>query len=192
MGYLLDRAYHNASEYGRCVSNEEYYELMNCAQYRTADSQKAWNAFANAKYLKENKMWDPFQHIRNRDHNREGSYASLGSITIISGGCFITSACIAHMNEVFDDNCHELKVLRNYRDSYLRQHHPDEIDIYYRIAPKLVERIDSLPECKSIYSGLYDDMVLPSVRAIEEGEYEKAYEIYSRGCYRLIERFSDE
>ena len=189
MSDLLDRAFYNASEYGRYVDDAQYYELMRIAQYRLAESQKAWNAFANARYLRKDKNWDPFQYVRGRDISREEAYANMGSVTLISGGCFITSACIAHMREVFDDNCYELTLLRKYRDTYLKKHHPEDIKTDYRIAPGLVEKIDALPDCKEIYMKVYKDMVVPSVRAIENSEYEKAYEIYSEGCYVLNDKY---
>ena len=185
MGYLLDQAYENASKYGHYVSDAEYYELLRAAQYNIDGAQKARNAFANAKYLRTYQSWDPFQYVRSRDYNREEAYANMGSNTFDSGGCFITSACMEHMQEVFDDHCYELEVLRDYRDSYLKEHHPEEIEIYYKLAPKIVEHIDELNNCEKIYQKIYEKMVLPSVRAIERREYEKAYQIYSDGCMYL-------
>ncbi len=187
MENLLDQAFEHASEYGSYVSDYEYHELMRIAQYDIPESQKARNAFANAKYRITNQNWDPFKYVRSRDTGREDFYASIGTNTIDSGGCFITSACMAHMQEVFDDECYELKTLRDYRDGYLKEHHPKDIEIYYATAPQIVARIDSLEDCDQIYRNIYVNMILPSVSAIERRDYEEAYRIYAEGCMRLKE-----
>ena len=192
MGYLLDQAYENASNYGRYVSDAEYYELLRMAQYNIDGAQKARNAFANAKYLRMYQSWDPFQYVRSRDYNREESYATLGSNTFNSGGCFITSACMKHMQEVFDDHCFELEILRSYRDSYMKEHHPEEIERYYLMAPQIVSVIDKLEECEKIYQKIYEKMVLPSVKAVKRQEYEKAYHIYADGCRYLNDLYGGE
>ena len=36
-----------------------------------------------------------------------------------SGQCYLTSACMEHFQDEFDDNCYELTVLRWFRDNFV-------------------------------------------------------------------------
>ena len=60
-----------------------------------------------------------------------------------SGGCFLTSACTEARG--LPDDCHELTVLRSFRDGYLRSQPEGEAEIaeYYAVAPKIVDAIRS-------------------------------------------------
>lgn len=95
--------------------------------------------------------------------------SSLGS------GCFITTACIESRGLPVD--CYELETLRKFRDNWVSKHEngPAEIGIYYEIAPKIVEKLDCLPNSKEIYEKIYQEVVLKCVRFIEEGKEEDAY-----------------
>ena len=56
-----------------------------------------------------------------------------------NGGCYLTTACMHQYKQNFDDNCHELMVLRWFRDNFVSL--PDRFH-YYKVAPKIVERIN--------------------------------------------------
>lgn len=105
--------------------------------------------------------------------------SSLGS------GCFITTACIESRG--LPVGCYELETLRKFRDNWVSKHEngPAEIGIYYEIAPKIVEKLDCLPNSKEIYEKIYQEVVLKCVRFIEEGKEEDAYLLYKNASFDL-------
>lgn len=91
--------------------------------------------------------------------------------------CFITTAvCELHGKP---DDCHELTVLRKFRDEYMIPNYPDEITQYYTEAPAIVDTIRSLPLGNSIFESFRLVYIEPAVAAIEAGDNEKARRIYS-------------
>lgn len=103
-----------------------------------------------------------------------------------SGGCYLTSACMQKYSEEFDDNCYELNLLRWFRDNYVSK---DDIEHYYRVAPKIVSQIDQQKNCASIYRGIYEKVVCVCVKAIEERKYALAYAIYKQNVLRLEKEY---
>ena len=105
--------------------------------------------------------------------------SSLGS------GCFITTACIESRGLPVD--CYELETLRKFRDNWVSKHEngPAEIKIYYDIAPKIVEKLNHLPNSKEIYEKIYQKVVLECVRFIEEGREQEAYLLYKNASFDL-------
>lgn len=106
-----------------------------------------------------------------------------------SGGCFLTSACMANQMDKFDDNCEELTILRNFRDTYVKEKYPSSVDEYYVIAPKIVKKIDSLGKKNEIYNHLYNELVQPSVKLIKNNEYEGAYNLYKDVSLELSKNY---
>lgn len=104
-----------------------------------------------------------------------------------SGGCYLTSACIKHFQEQFDDNCEELTILRNFRDSFVSV---EDIDHYYKIAPIIVEVIDKIENNYSIYDYIYQNVVKVCVNAIKKDDYEFAYKRYKSSVIILEEQFA--
>lgn len=98
------------------------------------------------------------------------------------GGCFITTAVCGVMG--YADDCHVLSTLRSFRDTWLTVTHPEEITTYYNTAPAIVEKLNTMQYKKALYGMFYNKYILPSVRFIEHGEYEAAYETYKR-LYQL-------
>lgn len=100
--------------------------------------------------------------------------------TSSSGGCFLTSACVA--NKGLPDDCYELTRLRWFRDNILAK--TDEgrnnIKLYYNIAPKIVDSINKNDYCNEEYENIYSNWILPCVSLIDSGEYQKASEEYSK------------
>ena len=54
-----------------------------------------------------------------------------------------------YMQEKFDDNCYELKVLRWFRDNFVST---DDKNHYYDVAPKIVEAIGKEIDSNLIYN----------------------------------------
>lgn len=115
-----------------------------------------------------------YKYCRNYDYSDCPIYKNESS----SSGCFLTSACTAARG--LPDDCHELTMLRNYRDNWLKQQ-PEGILLiahYYEVAPKIVEAIDKREDCLEIYEALYRNLVLPCVEMIQAGENEAALTLY--------------
>ena len=95
-----------------------------------------------------------------------------------SGGCYLTSACVEAKG--LPDDCMELTTLRNFRDNWLKNQPGGlaEVAEYYATAPKIVEKINALPNAKEIWGELYENLVLPCVKLIRTGKMEGAHEIY--------------
>lgn len=105
-----------------------------------------------------------------------------------NGGCYLTSACIKHMRERFDDNCYELTILRWFRDNFVSK---EEVEMYYEVAPKIVEAINDNEESDFIYDYIYNHIVDYCVKQIELGNYEAAYKRYKNSVLVLKEEFAN-
>ena len=105
-------------------------------------------------------------------------------------GCFLTSACTEARG--LPDDCHELTVLRNYRDSYLKSLPEGEAEIseYYKIAPQIVTTIKQRSDALQIFDDIYNDLVAPCVAMIEKGENDEAHVLYRSEVKKLETRFS--
>jgi len=65
-----------------------------------------------------------------------------------SGGCYLTTACMRHMQENFDDCCEELMMLRWFRDSFVSK---ADVEHYYQTAPIVVNAINAIEDNDAIY-----------------------------------------
>lgn len=115
-------------------------------------------------------------------HNEDKSDKSSNDIS-----CFLTTACMKHMLENFDDNCEELITLRWFRDHFVSK---EDIDYYYKVAPIIIEAINSIEDNASIYNYIYQNVVSACVEAIKNGNYEFAYHRYKNSVLILEEQFT--
>lgn len=90
--------------------------------------------------------------------------------------CFIATACIKVKG--LPDDCFELNVLRAFRDKYVKSLPQGEqlISEYYLIAPRILERINQTVSPRDVYLGIYEQLVLESLRLIQAREEGKAFE----------------
>lgn len=113
----------------------------------------------------------------NSDGNSVGLNFDLGSIF---SGCFITTAVCAASGKA--DNCEELELLRNFRDTYMMPdpYRAQEVETYYLEAPTIVSDINSLPKLQreGIYKEFLEDYIEPAVWAIKTSRYHEAHIIY--------------
>lgn len=98
--------------------------------------------------------------------------------------CYLTTACMKHHLEEFDDNCYELFMLRWFRDNFVSKR---EIKHYYEVAPTIVENIDNSIECDEIYNYIYENVISVCVDAIKHGDFEFAYNRYKNSILALEE-----
>jgi hypothetical protein len=101
-----------------------------------------------------------------------------------SDGCYITTACIK--SKGLPDDCHELQVLRNFRDTYVasREEGTRLISEYYNTAPLIVQQINGQDNANEIYSELYNN-IQKAVSLIERKMYSAAFELYCSLVYVL-------
>lgn len=101
--------------------------------------------------------------------------------------CYLTTACMKHFMENFDDNCDELMTLRWFRDKFVSK---EDINHYYEVAPIIIEEIEKLEDNDKIYDYIYDHIVKTSVDAIKVGNYDFAYNRYKSSVIALEEKFA--
>lgn len=123
----------------------------------------------------ENESWNSNTHDEGHKNTNNSS-----------GGCYLTTACLNHLKEKFDDNCSELILLRWFRDNYVST---EDIEYYYFISPIIVNSIESMSNKNSIYEDIYENTIIPSLRAIKQGCYDLAYDIYKKGVLNLKSKF---
>lgn len=121
-----------------------------------------------------------YKYCRNYDYGDCPIYKGQDS-----SGCFLTSACVEA--EGLPDNCHELSVLRRFREEYLRKipGGPDEIAEYYFVAPQIVEAIKLRKDALDIFKSIYTEVIKPCVEMIERGENDKAHKLYRASVEQL-------
>lgn len=101
--------------------------------------------------------------------------------------CYLTTACMRHMNENFDDNCEELTILRWFRDEFVST---DDIKHYYNTAPVVVDAINENENNDEIFNYIYENVVQACVNAIKKGDYNFAYSRYKDSILTLEEEFA--
>ncbi len=111
---------------------------------------------------------------------------SNGEKTSTDCSCYLTTACMRHKLEQFDDNCEELMVLRWFRDNYVSK---EDIAHYYKTAPLVVEAINEKENNDELYNYIYDNVVMVCVNAIKTGDYEFAYNRYKSSVLVSEEQF---
>jgi len=147
-------------------------------KYDYYDRSPYGNAPHNSTHVKSdlNENWE------RTDNDRDN-----GTQTHSSGsGCYLTSACMSHYLTNFDDNCYELTVLRWFRDNFVSK---EDIKHYYKTAPMIVEAIEKEEHKDIIYNYIYDNVVDACVEAIENGDYDFAYNRYKESILSLEQTY---
>lgn len=93
---------------------------------------------------------------------------------------------MSHYLTNFDDNCYELTVLRWFRDNFVSK---EDIKHYYKTAPMIVEAIEQEEHKDIIYNYIYDNVVDACVEAIENGDYDFAYNRYKESILSLEQTY---
>ena len=147
-------------------------------KYDYYDRSPYGNAPHNSTHVKSdlNENWTRTDNDRDKGTQKKSS----------GSGCYLTTACMNHMHENFDDNCNELMILRWFRDNFVDKH---DIKHYYNIASIIVDKINSLPDNSKIYEWIYNYVVEPCVNAIKQNNFEFAYNRYKNSVLALEEQF---
>ena len=112
---------------------------------------------------------------------------SNGEKTSTDCSCYLTTACMRNKMSQFSDKCEELLILRWFRDKFVSK---EDIEHQYEIAPIIVENITRLDNCNELYNGIYENVILLCVKAIENNEYDLAYNIYKNSILNLEEEYA--
>lgn len=103
--------------------------------------------------------------------------------------CYITSAVCQSLQK--PDDCYELMLLREYRDTYLLQTEDGKelIREYYNIAPTIVKRINKESTSEEIYRKIWDAYLMPCIRLIEEGKQDACKTLYTEMVHDLEKKY---
>lgn len=106
-----------------------------------------------------------------------------------TGGCYLTTACVDYFGK--PDDCYELETLRSFRDGFMQTstEMKEAAKKYYVIAPKIVAKINSLPNKASVYQKMYTDLVQKCINLINKGKNKEAYETYKDYSEALEEKY---
>lgn len=106
--------------------------------------------------------------------------------------CYITTAVCESLDK--EDDCYELKTLRNYRDRYLMKSAEGSslIQEYYDIAPTIVKRINRKTEAKAIYQGICEMYLSPCIKKIEQNDLVGCKLVYEEMVRALKEQYMIE
>lgn len=140
------------------------------------------DTYGNTKHNSTHVNSDLNENWSRTDNDRDNGTQDKSS----GSGCYLTTACMQHYSDNFDDNCNELMILRWFRDNFVSK---DDIKYYYNIAPIIVNRINSVSDNDKIYRWIYEQIVQPCVNAIQQKNYEFAYNRYKNSVLVLEEQF---
>ena len=101
-----------------------------------------------------------------------------------TSSCFLTSACCQYKG--LPDDCSELTILRAFRDNYLLKNERgcELVEEYYRIAPDIVDKINSSTDKDTIYEMIYIN-IHTIITMIEKREYNDAILEYKSMVLRV-------
>lgn len=170
-GNIITDRYGNP-QYTKASVTRSYYRCKSCGYTLCGDCLYSLKTKRVERHVvKANKEW----------HACPQCGSELVNIASASGGggCFITTATLQSLNNN-DDNCYELTTFRKFRDSWLKDNHPEDIQEYYRVAPSIVDGIDSLKNSKEVYQNVWQKYLQQCMKHIEANENEEAYTLYKQ------------
>ena len=103
--------------------------------------------------------------------------------------CYITTA--ACQVRGMKDDCEELNLLRDYRDTYMASlQGGDQVILdYYDIAPSIVKHINMRPDAERIYDDIWQNYIGPCILLIREGKMEECMSLYTQMVLDLKEQY---
>ncbi|MDU5111877.1 MAG: CFI-box-CTERM domain-containing protein [Clostridium sp.] len=99
-----------------------------------------------------------------------------------------TATCVALNKE---DDCEELLAFKHYRDTVLiyESDGTELIREYYRIAPRIVEAIESNENSKQLYQKLWNDYIVEGYEYLLKNDMMKAKETYINMVLSLCKKY---
>lgn len=103
--------------------------------------------------------------------------------------CYITTAVCESFGK--PDDCYELSLLRDYRDTYLAGL-PEGgalIQEYYDVAPSIVKHINQTEEPRAVYRSIWERYLAPCISMIEDGQMEECRDLYEEMVHDLKDKY---
>ena len=192
----------------QCESADSYYKRGRLYQYPdgifSQDLDAAENFFGKAMSLGHKKADEEYTKVKkwksaNARKIQEKKKTPSARVEYISqepssgsGFCVITGAACAALHK--PDDCEELNTLRAYRDE-MKMESPviaDLIKEYYRVAPLLVQKINSETDAEKIYCDLWKNFIEKTYTLIRARENAKATALYIDMVQNLCARYDVE
>lgn len=105
-----------------------------------------------------------------------------------TSGCFLTTATVKYMGK--PDDCYELTVLRDFRDKYMLtdSKRKEEVQKYYQLGPNVVAAINNSKNRDEILQDIYDNLVVNSIKLINQNKLYEAYQYYKKYTINLYQK----
>lgn len=103
--------------------------------------------------------------------------------------CYITTAVCDTFGKT--DDCYELTLLRDYRDTYLASLDGGEelIQEYYDVAPTIVKHINCSASSHEVYQDIWKTYLQPCIAMIENNKLEECRNLYQEMVYHLRDEY---
>lgn len=103
--------------------------------------------------------------------------------------CYITTAVCETFGK--PDDCYELTLLRNYRDTYLASQEDGEkvIREYYDVAPTIVKHINHSGKKEDVYLHIWNAYLNPCIKMIEANQMQECRDLYIKMVHDLEEEY---
>ena len=177
IGFFFNSSYHYALNQNEGMLRE--------GASKCTKKKFIYNVLQIEKDYAENELGARVQSQRLYTISREVAKKSGG----ILGSCYLTTAACQSLG--LGERCYELETLRSYRDEWLaaQEQGQEEIEFYYRTAPAVVEKINQSSNAVKVYRQIYQELVEPSVRAIERGDHKQARQLYRKTSLKLFKQY---
>ncbi|WP_175640202.1 GTPase family protein [Metabacillus schmidteae] len=110
----------------------------------------------------------------------------------VTSKCYITSSACLALGK--GDHCEELNLFRRFRDKWLVHQNGGKADIeeYYRVAPKIVDQINSQPDSDAIYKKIWEDHLNECLQLIQKKSYVETRMVYSNMVNTLKKHYAKD
>ena len=105
------------------------------------------------------------------------------------GGCFITTAVCESFGK--SDDCYELSTFRYFRDNWLINQSDGKqlIEEYYSVAPKIVKKVNQLPNASEVYQSIWTEYLKACLSLIETQQLQECKRLYQTMVNNLRRQF---
>lgn len=122
-----------------------------------------------------------------REYALKDYEVEIGREPISKRGCFISTAVMNSLGST--DDCIELTQLRKFRDNYVKTKNEVLIDLYYEIAPSIVQKIDNSKKPQQQYQQLWEHYIKVCYNLILLEKKEEALITYEMMLHELCRKY---
>ena len=163
---------------GKETDRDEELHNKGQSDYSNDKYEPPWGIISSSnseKNAEEQEVYDAgYEHARSQDHSK---------------GCFLTTACITQVG--LSDDCHQLTVLRKFRDRYVAAlpNGAEVLSEYYAVAPAITRSIHQSPHRDAELDAIFC-VVNEAVSLVEQGKLSEAFTRYESLFADLKARYS--